>query len=236
MLKIFKALFPTSLKSKVKDHLGVPSLSWTLINLKKIGYEPQLVLDIGAYEGYWTKDFLSIFPTANILMLEAQEKKRNKLKGITNQFHNTKFYIALLSDEDGKQLIFQENETASHVSSEVMSNVKSISSRTIDSIIIETRSGFPDFIKLDVQGHELQVLNGSEKALENCTFCLIEVTLIKLSHEPYVLDIMKYMDMKGFQLYDISQFMRRPFDNALYQCDFLFVKKDSSFISQKRWN
>lgn len=50
-----------------------------------------------------------------------------------------------------------------------------------------------------------------------------------------MLEVMNYMDGEGFQLYDVSQFMRRPYDKALYQMDFPFVKKSSRFVAEKRW-
>ena len=43
------------------------------------------------------------------------------------------------------------------------------------------------------------------------------------------------MNEIGFQVYEISQFIRRPFDLALYQMDVLFIKKQSRFIADKKW-
>ncbi len=43
------------------------------------------------------------------------------------------------------------------------------------------------------------------------------------------------MDERNFQLYDISQIMRRPYDYAIFQMDVLFVKKDSIVIEKKVW-
>lgn len=235
-LGIFKSIFPYTLKLKVKNHLGVPSLSWSLNNLKKIGYKPKNVLDIGAYEGHWSRDFLCVFPDANILMLEAQESKRDILEKLANKHENVNVVIALLSDEDGRSLNFIESETASHISHVNSSNSKIKYSRKVDSLLSDLASKSPDFIKIDVQGHELEVLRGAEKVLEDCIFCLLEVSLLSLGNEPPLIEVMNYMDQNGFQLYDISQFMRRPYDKALYQSDFLFIKKNSTFISQKRWD
>jgi FkbM family methyltransferase len=233
---IFKSIFPYTLKLKVKNHLGVPSLNWSLSNLKKIGYIPKNVLDIGAYEGHWSSDFLCVFPNANILMLEAQESKSDKLEKFATKYENVNYIIALLSDEDGKSMNFIENETASYISDVNSSNSNIKYSRKVDSLLSDLGSENPDFIKIDVQGHELEVLKGAEKVLENCVFCLLEVSLLSLGNEPPLIQVMNYMNDQGFQLYDISQFMRRPFDKALYQSDFLFIKKNSIFISQKRWD
>ncbi|MEQ1553452.1 MAG: hypothetical protein ABL929_04685 [Ferruginibacter sp.] len=43
------------------------------------------------------------------------------------------------------------------------------------------------------------------------------------------------MDAQGFQVYDITQFMRRPFDRAMYQMDVMYIKKDSEFVNDRNW-
>jgi hypothetical protein len=60
--------------------------------------------------------------------------------------------------------------------------------------------------------------------------------MINLGNTHLVLEVMNYMNSNGFQLYDITQLMRRPFDKALFQSDFLFIKKTSSLIAAKRWD
>jgi hypothetical protein len=52
-----KKLFPLKFRNKIKINLGVPSLEYSLLNLKSLGWQPMFVIDCGAYEGYWTKDF-----------------------------------------------------------------------------------------------------------------------------------------------------------------------------------
>ena len=93
----------------------------------------------------------------------------------------------------------------------------------------------PDFLKLDVQGHEIEVLKGAIRALPSVDVCLLEVTLISLGDgSPLIIELMNFMDSLDFQMYDISQFIRRPFDKAMYQMDIFFVKKNSPWVTDKR--
>ena len=39
-MKLIKQLLPFKLKRKIKDNLGVPSLHWSLLNLKVCGFDP----------------------------------------------------------------------------------------------------------------------------------------------------------------------------------------------------
>ncbi len=241
MIKFIKKLFPYSFKRSVKDHLGVPSLHWSLQNLKKKGFNPKNVIDIGAYEGHWTIDFLEVFPDANILMVEAQLTKEHKLKEVTNRYAGVNVAIEVLSSLNNVLVEFFENETASHINTvssenEMVNSVNQRKAKSLDTLLLERNLPMPDFLKLDVQGHEIEVLKGGGKALFNATFCLLEVTLIDLGdNAPLFFEVNKFMDEKGFQVYDICQFMRRPFDKALYQLDVLFIKKDSSFVNDKNW-
>lgn len=239
IMDMIKKLLPFKYKRSVKEKLGVPSLHWSLQNLKKKNFSPAVVIDIGAYEGHWTVDLLEVFPSARVLMVEAQKSKESFLEKIKQQYPNTDYTISLLSSADGAEKYFYENETASHIS-EVPDKDFSyhvIQSRTLDSLLQEKQFPQPDFLKLDVQGHEMEVLKGASKALFHAQICLLEVSMIDLGGQgPLLLDMLHFMDEKGFQAYDICQFMRRPFDKALYQMDVLFVKKDSSLIAEKRWN
>ena len=71
---------PLRFRNKVKRALGVPSLEHSLLNLKKLGWSPRSVVDCGAYEGYWAKDFLCIFPESRMLLVEAQKTKIERIK------------------------------------------------------------------------------------------------------------------------------------------------------------
>lgn len=238
MLKLIKKLFPYTFKKSIKDHLGVPSLSWSLQNIKKAGYKPGVVYDIGAYEGYWALDFLKVFPNSPIYMFEAQQTKEAFLKKIVDSKPNLHYSIALLGAQDGVAVHFEENETASHVdiSAKEISGTNRITQQ-LDLLIEKNKYPLPDFLKLDVQGYELEILKGATKALTNAEFCLLEISLIDLGGGcPLLLDVVNFMDAKEFCAYDISQFIRRPFDKALWQIDMLFIKKNSSFIAEKRWD
>jgi FkbM family methyltransferase len=233
---VIKSIVPETYKRDIKEHLGVPSLHWSLMNIKRLGFDPKLALDIGAYQGEWALSFAEVFPSAEVLMVEAQPEKKDKLEGVIKENANLSYHIALLSSEDGKQLFFNENETASHVTNSRGSNTKAVISESLDEIIKRKTLRYPDFLKLDVQGFEIEVLNGGKKCLAIAEFCLLEVTMIDLGNATLVLDVMNFMDSNGFQLYDITQLMRRPFDKALFQSDFLFIKKTSSLIAAKRWD
>lgn len=237
-MNLIKRILPSKYKRSVKEKLGVPSLHWSLENLKRKNFYPSAVLDIGAYEGLWTLDLLEVFPAAMVLMVEAQKNKEPFLQSIKENYPQTDYAISLLSSEDGATKFFEENETASHVVSRVEPAVqyRQLQTQSLDTLLEAKQFPFPDLLKLDVQGHEMEVLKGAEKSLKHATVCLLEISLINLGDDvPLLAEVIAFMDDKGFQAYDISQFIRRPFDKALYQVDMFFVKKDAALIADKTW-
>lgn len=239
MLSLLRHFVPTSFKNKLKEKLGVPSQEYSFKSLKKLSYQPKLVLDIGAYEGNWATSFSTVFPEAKILMLEGQKSKKDILRQKSEANKQLEFRIALLGSAE-QEVEFNIYETASSVlkeDNETGAKVEIRTLTTLDQLTINTPFAQPDFIKIDTQGYELEILKGAEKTMQHTQFILLEVSLIDIYKGcPMVAEVMVFMQAKGFVLYDICSLMRRPFDDALYQSDFLFVKENSPFRANKRWN
>lgn len=102
--------------------------------------------------------------------------------------------------------------------------------RTLDSVADRLYGETPvDFLKLDVQGYELEVLGGASRILSTCEFVLLECSLIRGNlGAPLFHDVVAAMAGYGFLLYDIATLMRRS-DNRLSQIDGLFVSASSAW-------
>ena len=93
-------LLPESVKRRLKTRLGVPSQEDSFARIRGMGFDPKVCLDIGAYEGNWTRDLKNIFPGMAILMLEGQSEKESALKKVKEQFSDVEYRIALLGAEE----------------------------------------------------------------------------------------------------------------------------------------
>jgi FkbM family methyltransferase len=82
---------------------------------------------------------------------------------------------------------------------------KEIAADTLDNQLEENGISGIDFIKLDTQGSELDILKGGERILTNSVFGLeIEVEFSELYlNQPIFPDIHKYVSQMGFQLFDL---------------------------------
>lgn len=197
------------------------------LRLRQKGFSPAGIVDVGAYHGGWTKLARRIFPGTPVIMVEAQESKRTKLEALCEQ--EVSFASALLASEAGRVVTFFEMETGSSLFGE-QSNApresKSYVTDTLDNIAAGLES--PLFLKLDVQGAELEVLQGGEETLGRCEVIQLEVAMLPYNEgAPTFLEVLSYMDAKGFAPFDVSGFSR-PNGVDLVQIDLLFARKDSS--------
>lgn len=229
----------TSIKERVKERLHVPTLNGSLKNLIKLGYRPSVIYDIGAYSGEWTKAVRKLFPHANIVMFEAQNSKEDLLKTLASQDKKISYCLALLGASENEAIVFNEYETASSVLTEhhdTGARTVTKQMQTLDALMEKQNLPAPDFMKLDTQGYELEILKGGLKALNHAEVVLMEVSLIDIYKNcPLLKDVVVFMDEHNFQLYDISSLMRRPLDQALFQIDALFVRKTSKLLADKAW-
>lgn len=138
-------------------------------------------------------------------------------------------------------MLFYADETVPSVlkSEEVFNKKDMVKQRkiTLDSFINVSGGSVPDFLKVDTQGYEFQVLKEMEQHLSKVKILLLELNFIevydnvKLAHE-----VIAYLSDFGFVPYDICEIHRRPLDNALFQIDFIFTQKEFFLREDKRWD
>jgi FkbM family methyltransferase len=76
-----------------------------------------------------------------------------------------------------------------------------VESKTLDAIIQDRKLEYPDIIKLDTQGTELDILSNAENTLSQATLVEVEVEFIEMyQNQPLMHDVMKFMYDRGFEL------------------------------------
>jgi FkbM family methyltransferase len=238
MLKqAIRKLIPNTFIDYLRTMLGVPSQQDSLAHLKYLGFDPKYCLDIGAYNGYWKEDFYMILALCSVVMVVGQLEKEPVLAAVKTRFTDVGYEISLLGAKE-ELVSFNIYETASSVLTEHNVTNAKVEQRKLQPLdsVTEKRLFKPDFIKIDTQGFELEILKGGDKTLASAQFVLLEVSFLDIYVNcPLAADVISYMNNKGFVIYDICTLMKRPLDKTLYQADFLFVRSDSDFRKDKRW-
>jgi len=194
-----------------------------------------LVFDVGANVGNRTKPFLKI--GARVVAIEPQKKC---CKILEKKFHNNieLVQMGLGKTEEIKDFFVANNHTLSSFSAEWIESVKKtrfmdyswaepikIQITTLDKLI--DKYGLPKFIKIDVEGFELEVLKGLTYAIDiisfeyavpeqtqkakdcidqiekynskiECNFSICESMEFELKHWQSTIDFKSYMDTKEF--------------------------------------
>lgn len=235
------ALIPDQWKRHAKAVLfEAPDTEASLRRMQRLGFNPAIVIDVGAYIGEWTCSFKRVFPSARILMVEPQPGHIDRLRAVATALNGVELAALLVGAQERNNVPFHMCESASSVLMEsarptVVSTI-AIPMSTLDKVTTNSVFARPDFIKLDVQGYELEVLRGGEMALSSAEAVLMEVNLLGiLDGAPLFNEATQFMSERGFQVYDICTFFRRPYDGALWQVDVIFVRSTSLLVASKRW-
>lgn len=227
-------------KNYLKKKLNFPSIELSLERISKLGYNPKVVYDIGAYHGEFAKFCLNNFkPSPKVICFEPQESCRKHLDVMVNQ-GKIEYISSLVGSKDIAEIDFYENETGSSVLKDGNSNreSKKKSVSRIDSLINNgTIKDKPDFVKIDTQGYELEILNGLGNYLNDARMILLELNFIDIYHNaPLMAEVNQFLFDSGFVAYEICSLIRRPLDHALWQSDFIYIKKSDELRSSKLWN
>ena len=96
---------------------------------------------------------------------------------------------------------------------------------TLDSVRSLNSLPTPDFVKLDTQGSEIDILKGSVASIEKTKFIYIECSVLGCNHgAPRLADYLVHLESIGFVPYDLCEEHRM--NGALVQIDILFVRKE----------
>ena len=211
-----------------------PDMAHGLRRLAERGLQPRHVVDVGAFHGEWSLMAREIWPEAKITMLEANREKREILAPVAEQI-GARLEFEVLGPEDGREVVFHVMEAGSSVLPENSSLQRREELRHVRQLDTFFQKDLPDFIKLDVQGYELEVLRGASQILEQAQAVLMEVSLIEINRgAPLMAEVVGFMADKGFEVCDILELHRRPLDRATNQVDLLFVLPNSPLLNDTR--
>lgn len=200
------------------------------------GYSPSVVYDIGAAEGGWTRWASIYWPAARFICFEPLEERQADLKQLEKENARVQCVFSGLGDvDDVRQFGVTDDLYGSSFAYEGRSS-RSVKIQRLDSLVEGGKIPLPNFMKLDVQGYEKHVLNGGELATRAAELILMECNFFAFCEAMSTLDVtIAYMSAKGYIPYEFVDFLRRPLDGAMGQCDILFVRRDHPLVSRRRW-
>ena len=214
------------------------SMWWSIDNLKRCGFSPASVIDVGACVGDWTKYVSTIWPAARFLMIEPQPNRHATLRSLCDR--RIELEPVLVGSSPQSDVQFHTDDLGGSSVLEQYQNkqpsVCTLPMTTLDAVVSDHHLAGPMFLKADVQGYELEVLKGATRTLDD-----VEVVLLEVSTLPYNVggplfhEVVEFMSNRGFLVYDICSLFRRQSDEAVFQADLLFVRKNSRLRSDSKF-
>lgn len=219
----------------------IPNIHHSLSILAGQGFSPACIYDVGANQGDFVRQCMEYWPQADFVCFEPLKDQVAGLRALARRYREGQIRVieGLLGNEDKAEVVFHEAGTGSSVLPEHVNKsipVRLHPMRTLHTARREFDLPPPSLLKLDVQGFELEILKGGESLLSRAEVILTEVNFLDI-HEnvPLAAEVVYWLNERNFVIYDICGMGRRPLDGALWQADFLFVKKDNRLRQDKTW-
>ena len=207
---------------------------------------PKLFVDIGGNVGNYSLEIRKYFPNVNIHIFEPQ---KINIIILENKFiYDTKIKINknALSDCETKMILY---------SNTLGSGLASLSKRNLDHFNINfdlteevsvirfedywkstLGSQIIDFVKIDVEGHELNVLNGFGDAINFCKLIQFEFGGCNIDTRTFFHDFYIFFKNNKFEIYRLTpiglQLIENysEFDESFITTNFLCVKNNKMTI------
>lgn len=202
--------------------MRIPSKLNSLQFLRSRGLSVATVIDIGVQTQ--TKELIQVFPDLKHILFEPVEEYYSI---ITQSYKSIDFDLikSAVSNENGTavlNVISQDNKSGFITHSHIGSKENTPLARTVQTITLDSffeRNNYPKpyLLKIDVDGHEIPILEGSVNSLNDCSCVIIEAPLNVLPQR------MNFLTSRGFVLWDIVD-LAYYYDN-LSQVDLIFINQ-----------
>lgn len=210
------------------------SMHGGLCRLAKAGTAPRTILDVGAASAGWASMAASVFPEAGFILFEPLEERRAELQAFCAKGPNRSAVHAAVGANTGTVSFYvQEDLDGSGIHVGQDSTARTVPLTSVDTEVQRLAMQGPYLLKIDIHGHELDLLAGARKTLKDCCAVIIECYPL-----PWAEPVMSFwkmctvMEELGFRPFDIVDPLRRTGDHMLHQIDILFVPASHPSIAQ----
>ena len=204
-----------------------------LEEVRDLGINPTVILDIGAHSGQFYRWAKRTWPTSAIWMVEANEVHERILKNITLGTDD-EYLIAVLGDEERDVTFYTRSdkphtEGASYYKENAYWDIPQLVMKIpkklqkLDNIFTDDTTF--EVIKMDTQGSELDIMKGGKNLCKRASIIILEVSLVDLNEgAPRYDEVVGFMDDFGFE--ERMSIGEHYEGDEIIQKDLVFLNKD----------
>ena len=195
---------------------------------KKFNIQPQIIYDIGSCCLRWERHARRIWKDAKIYVFDAY----SPLEEIYKQ-QKVNYNMCCLSNVNNLEVkyyqndfLFGGNSIYKEKNEQVFPSENYIVKKTItlDTLVESKNLPYPDLIKMDIQGSELNALKGATNVLKCCSYLILEMQQVEYNeYAPQKDAVIEYLKTIGFVMF-CEDFSKNIADS------------DSCFVNTRRTN
>ena len=209
------------------------TLTEVLEHYRGLGVAPSTVVDVGVAFG--TPDLYAAFPGSRLLLVDPLEEWEARMQEIVGRAPaGSAFEVCAAGANTGEielsvhRALVCSSTAGDRAGEDEWVEKRTVAVRRLDEVVEEKGlAGGPFAIKVDVEGAELQVLEGAPETLSRSQLVLLEVSLFELNAGGAQLaEVVGWMAGQGWAVADIYNGHLRPLDGQLAQVDIAFARDD----------
>jgi FkbM family methyltransferase len=202
--------------------------------LKRYGFNPKNIIDVGANKGTWTRRALPFFPDAQYTLVEPQDHLKVHIQDLLDRGYKITWINAGVAQHSGTLpfTISYRDDSSTFASTPVDAAAPRISVcvTTLNEIASAASAPPPEMVKIDAEGFDLKVLAGASDLLGKTEIFFVEVAVCSSGYENTIARVIHRMDQAGYKVVDITDINRSPKYGVLWLCELAFLRNDSSLL------
>jgi FkbM family methyltransferase len=201
--------------------------------LRRNGFAPRHVIDIGANHGHWTRKALPYFPDATFTLVEPQAHLRQDVEDLIAA-GRVRWVHAGAGDAPGRlPLAISERDDSSTFAAALPAGGRStlVDIRTLDEIAASSGLPLPELVKVDAEGFDMKVLAGASTLLGRTEIFFAEAVVCCPDYSNTALELVQFMDRAGYRLIDVTELNRSPRHNVLWLVELAFLLRGSKLLA-----
>lgn len=204
--------------------------------LKRFGFAPKHILDIGANRGLWTREAMKFFPEARYTLVEPQDELKTHIADLIESGRKIEWINAGASDGSGTMpfTIARSDGSSTFVLTEEEARAgglqqRAVAVKTVNEIVTLAGAGVPELMKIDAEGLDLKVLAGASDLLGKTDVVLVEA-MVCAGYENSAARVIAFMAEAGYRLVDITDLNRSPRHGVLWVCELAFLRNGCALL------
>lgn len=223
------------LKGTAASHLALSQItSLEFLEIAKQNHKIKVIYDIGANRGTWSLMANDIIPDAIIHAFEPLNRFHPLFVKNTQNIKNVHLHKVAAGSENKQQMInFAGDASSFYELGDLLPSMfpsikkegeEKVSMIKLDDFIEKNNIPYPDLMKLDVEGYELESLKGGTRCMSHCSYLILEVSFTERHiGQPLFHDILHFLAQHNYYLYAFPVDMHRGM--KIHWTDVLFERK-----------